>query len=255
VSVPRFHVDPKEATLAPQCELALPTAVARHAVGVLPLRLGDAIVLFDGKGGEYPATLIDAGRTARARTGAHLAIERETGVPLTLVQALVAADVMDAIVQKAVELGAAVIAPVLAERSQRVPADRLQRRSERWQQIAISACEQCGRNRVPRIEPVRTLTDWIAAQPDLRFVAMLYPRAARALGDVATQMRVLLVGPEGGLGEIESALATAAGATPAHLGPRILRADTAAVAGLATLNALADDARPLRAAAANLPRS
>jgi 16S rRNA (uracil1498-N3)-methyltransferase len=238
VSAPRFFVGPAEATLAAERDLELPAGAARHAVQVLRLRDGDPIVLFDGRGGEYPATLRIDGRAVRARTARHDVVERESAIPVTLVQSLVAAEVMDTIVQKATELGVAAIVPVLAERSQRVPTDRLDKRNLRWRHIAIAACEQCGRNRVPRIDPVVPLRDWIAAQQDLRHVAMLYPRATRALADLTLQARAILVGPEGGLTDAESSLAAAAGATPVHLGARILRADTAAIAGLATLNAV-----------------
>jgi 16S rRNA (uracil1498-N3)-methyltransferase len=237
VSAPRFFVGPAEAKLASEADIELPPGVVRHAVQVLRLRDGDAIVLFDGRGGEYAATLRIDGRVTRARTARHDDVERESASAVMLVQALVAADVMDTIVQKATELGAAAIVPVVADRSQRVPADRLDKRHLRWHQVAIAACEQCGRNRVPRIEPVVPLAQWIAAQSDLRHVAMLFPRATRALADVASQARAILVGPEGGLTDAEASLVAAAGATPVHLGPRVLRADTAALAGLATLAA------------------
>lgn len=243
MSTPRFFVSPGEAKLASAAEVALPAGVARHAVQVLRLRDGAPIVLFDGIGGEYPATLAVAGRDVRARTGVHVATEREASVAITLVQSIVAADVMDGIVRKAVELGAARIQPVLAERSQRGPAERIDRRGLRWRQIAIAACEQCGRNRLPAVLPVVPLGDWMSAQADLRFVAMLCLRASRSLAGAALHARALLVGPEGGLTEAEAALAVAAGAIPVHLGERTLRADTAALAGLATLNAIAGDAR------------
>lgn len=242
MSAPRFHVAPHEATLAADGEIELPAGVARHAVQVLRLRDGDAVVLFDGRGGEYPATLRIDGRAVRARTGRHDAVERESAVAVTLVQSLVAADVMDAIVQKATELGVATLVPVVAERSQRVPADRLEKRLARWRQIAVAACEQCGRNRVPQIAAAVPLHEWIDTQRDLRQVALLDPRAGRALAAVDARVRALLAGPEGGLTEAEASRAVAAGAAPVHLGERILRADTAALAGLATLNAVVREA-------------
>ena len=243
MSAPRFFVPRTEVVLESDADVPLPAHVARHATAVLRLRDGDAVTLFDGTGGEYPATLRIDGREAHARVARHLAVEREVAAAITLVQSLVASDVMDGIVRKAVELGAAVIQPVLAERSQRGPAERLDKRSVRWRQIAISACEQCGRNRVPAIEPIQPLEAWMAAQADLRFVGMLYPRASRSLAGVCAQVRTLLVGPEGGFTDAEASLAAAGGAMPVHLGARILRADTAAMTGLATINALAGDAR------------
>ena len=133
----------------------MPEAVARHAVQVLRVRDGEPVVLFDGTGGEYSATLVRAGRRAFARTGAHRPSSAEPAHPATLVQAVIAPDDMDWLVRKAVELGAAAIVPVLAARSQRAPAARLDRRVARWQQIAIAACEQCGRNRVPTVAAPR----------------------------------------------------------------------------------------------------
>ena len=237
MSAPRFFVAPADVALTPHSELALPIAVARHAVQVLRLRDAASIVVFDGTGGEYAATLSLRGREAHAVIGAHVDVERESAVALTLVQALVAHDVMDAIVRKAVELGVGTIQPVLAERSQRGPSERLERRAERWRQIAIAACEQCGRNRVPAIEALVPLREWLATRGALQATALLDPSADRALGTPNDAVTTVLVGPEGGFSEAESADCVRAGAQPRHLGPRILRADTAALAALATLGA------------------
>jgi 16S rRNA (uracil1498-N3)-methyltransferase len=238
VSAPRFFVSPGEASIASDSELSLPASITRHALQVLRLRTGDAIVLFDGRGGEYPATLTVSGREAHARVGSHSAIERETDMPVTLVQALVAADVMDDIVRKAVELGTHAIVPVLAERSQHAPADRLDRRVVRWRQIAVSACEQCGRNRVPTIEAVTSLRAWVARRGALSDMAVLEPRASQRLADVAGRVHGVLIGPEGGLTDEEVALATSAGAVAVSLGARTLRADTAATAALGVVVSL-----------------
>jgi 16S rRNA (uracil1498-N3)-methyltransferase len=243
MTAPRFYVPAAAATLAPHTELRLPDDVTRHAVQVLRLRDGAPIVLFDGTGGEYPATLALAGRAASARVKAHVAIEREAPIALTLVQALVAADVMDGIVRKAVELGVARIVPILAERSQRGPAERLERRVGRWVQIAVGACEQCGRNRVPPIEEVRPLDVFVSERRDLHGAAVLDPRAPGSLAAAARHTHTLIIGPEGGLTQQEVERCAAAGAHVAHLGARTLRADTAALAALATLQAMAGDAR------------
>jgi 16S rRNA (uracil1498-N3)-methyltransferase len=245
LSAPRFYVAPNESTLAPHIELSLPGGAARHASQVLRLRAGDAVVLFDGRGGEYPATLATVGKDVRAMVAARLDVERESPVAATLVQSLVAADVMDWIVRKAVELGVATIEPVVALRSQRPPAERLDRRIARWQQIAISACEQCGRNRIPRIAPILSLSDWLERQGDLDHSLVLAPGAPAsllALARAALPTRIL-VGPEGGLDDGELRAACARGARAAHLGARVLRAETAALAALATLDAIAGDAR------------
>jgi 16S rRNA (uracil1498-N3)-methyltransferase len=245
LSLPRFYVSPQEAALAADAEVALPASVARHALQVLRLRAGDAIVLFDGRGGEYPALLSSAGRDVRARLAPHTDVERESPIALTLVQALVAADVMDWIMRKAVEIGAAAIEPVIATRSQRAPAERLDRRTARWQQIAVSACEQCGRNRIPRIAPIVPLSDWLHARADLSQIVVLGPSASTSLAALARVAlpASVLVGPEGGLDDAESRAATSRGARVGHLGARVLRAETAALAALATLNAIAGDAR------------
>jgi len=243
MSAPRFYVPPDAVALGADRDVALPAHVARHAVQVLRLRDGAPIVLFDGTGGEYPATLAIEGRAAIARTQAHVAVEREAPAAITLVQALVASDVMDAIVRKAVELGVARIVPVLAERSQRGPAERLERRGARWAQIAVAACEQCGRNGVPAIDDARPLRAWVDALSDLRGAALLDPRAPRSLAAAAADTRMVIIGPEGGFTADEAALCTGAGAHAAHLGARTLRADTAALAALSTLQATIGDAR------------
>jgi 16S rRNA (uracil1498-N3)-methyltransferase len=240
MSAPRFFIDPATATLAPRVELPLPDAVSRHAVQVLRLRDGDAVTLFDGRGGEYAATLRVQSRAASVDVGAHADVEREARHPVTLVQSIVAPDVMDWIVRKAVELGAGAIAPVVSSRTQRAPAERLDRRLERWRQIAVAACEQCGRNRVPPVHAPAALDDWMRAQPSLSAAVLLDPSARASLAE-STRMatvRMVLVGPEGGLVAEEVAAARAAGIATAHLGVRILRAETAALAALATLEAV-----------------
>jgi 16S rRNA (uracil1498-N3)-methyltransferase len=245
LSVPRFYIAPDEAALVADAEVTLPLGAARHASQVLRLRAGDALVLFDGRGGEHPATLTGIGRVVRARIAAHVDIERESPVATTLVQALAAADVMDWIVRKAVELGVAAIEPVVAARSQRAPSERLDRRTARWQQIAISACEQCGRNRIPQVAPIASLADWLVRMSDLGDSVVLAPGASASLPALArTMLRArVLVGPEGGLDDAELRAAVERGARAAHLGARVLRAETAALAALATINAMAGDAR------------
>jgi 16S rRNA (uracil1498-N3)-methyltransferase len=243
MSAPRFFVAAQEVALTVGATIALPVRVAHHATRVLRVRDGEPIVLFDGLGGEYEATLASTGRSVQAQVHRHVAVERESPVAITLVQALVASDVMDAIVRKAVELGVGTLQPVLAERSQRGPAERLERRTERWRQVAIAACEQCGRNRVPAVEAPLALVDWIGAQRNADAIAVLDPGASVSLASVATGVRTVVIGPEGGLTPAELAAAAAAHARTVHLGVRVLRADTAAVVALATLNAVVGDAR------------
>jgi 16S rRNA (uracil1498-N3)-methyltransferase len=151
---------------------------------------------------------------------------------------------MDFAVRKAVELGVATIAPVKSTRSQGVPRERALRRQEHWRHIAIAACEQCGRNRVPEIGEVVPFDDWIAAS-GLEGAAILDATASRSLAALAHARppTLVVVGPEGGFTEEERERARARGAVPVHLGRRVLRAETAAIAALATIGAIAGDAR------------
>lgn len=219
----------------------LPAAAARHVAQALRMRRGDALALFPGTGGEYAATIVHIDRHGVvARVGQFTAIEREPAQPVTLVQAMIAADMMDLVVRKAVELGASAIVPVQAARSQGLARERAERRIVHWRQIAIAACEQCGRNRLPVITPVVAFADWLAGADDHQApMVILDGQAPRSLASVAGESppRTVIVGPEGGFtpGEVSAALAR--GAIQAHLGPRVLRAETAALAALAVVGA------------------
>ncbi|MFY9315735.1 MAG: 16S rRNA (uracil(1498)-N(3))-methyltransferase [Burkholderiales bacterium] len=234
---PRLHV---EVALQPRSSVELPEAAAHHAARVLRLREGDAVVLFDGRGGEYPARLAMPGRDrVVAETGEHLAIERESPLAITLVQAVSSGEKMDFTVQKAVELGVAAIHPVLGARSVvRLDGERGAKKLAHWRRIAISACEQCGRNRIPEIaEPVEV--DRYRAPAGAKI--LLAPSGSARLADLARGPLVLAVGPEAGFsGEEEQGLLRA-GFSPVRLGPRVLRTETAALAALAALGALAGD--------------
>jgi len=244
---PRAYVD---ASLAAGAELELAATVANHVVRVLRLRPGGALTLFDGRGGEYPATLLSAAaRGARVRLGAHLAVERESPLRLTLLQGIARGERMDLIVQKATELGAARLVPLACARSVvRLDAQQAARRLEHWRGIAIAACEQCGRNRLPHIDAV---TDFARIADRVRAVALdpgprllLDPQASRPLAAAVapgTETASLLVGPEGGFDPRELDLARSAGFEPVRLGPRVLRTETAPLAALAALQTVAGD--------------
>lgn len=243
---PRFHVP----TLAPALvgtPIALPGEVAHHVVRVLRLDSGAALTLFDGSGGEYAATLVETGkRGAIARLERFDAIERESPLDVTIVQSVLAADAMDYTIRKAVELGVAAIAPVIAARSQfSLAGGRGERRLAHWRGIAIAACEQCGRNRVPAIEMPQPLEAWLGGADSKRPAVIAAPGAAQSLAAFAARTLpvAILIGPEGGFTESEVARAVAERIVPVHLGPRVLRADTAGVAALAMLAAIAGDAR------------
>ncbi len=224
---------------SPGADYVLADEAARHVAHALRMRVGEALTLFTGEGGEYVATItrIDR-RGVVVRVDRHEAVERETARPLTLVQATIAADMMDFVVRKAVELGAAAIVPVEASRSQRIPADRAGRRVEHWRAIAIAACEQCGRNRVPAVQPISGFDAWLAGYGgnDAALI-VLDASAQHSIVEAAREEfpRVVAIGPEGGFTPDELAQACARGAVAAHLGPRVLRAETAALAALAIL--------------------
>lgn len=225
--------------------IELPEDAARHA-RVLRLRAGEAIVLFDGTGGEFPARIVAAGRAGvSVELGERVDIERESPLAVTLVQGISSGERMDTTIQKAVELGVGAIRPVLAARSQaRLDARRAAARLAHWRRIAIAACEQCGRNRIPPIEPPAALGECCAKLPEGALRLLLSPRAnARLREALAAGAReiVLAAGPEGGFDESEEELLTKARFVPVRLGPRVLRTETAALAALAALNALAGD--------------
>jgi 16S rRNA (uracil1498-N3)-methyltransferase len=241
----RFHF---EGRLGNGSEVRLQRDAAHHAVRVLRLAVGEPVVLFDGRGGEFEAriTRIDKGEVA-VKTGAHRAIERESRLHIVLAQGLSSGDRMDITLQKAVELGVAAIQPVAAERSVvKLRDERVQRRMEHWQNLVISACEQCGRNRVPEVQPLLGLPDWLAQlempAPDDEARVLLSPAATVQLKELAPPARMmLLVGPEGGLSAVETQLAQSRGFRGVRLGPRILRTETAALATLSAIQALWGD--------------
>ena len=239
--VARFHT---EAALRAGGVSLLPEDTAHHAVHVLRLRPGDAVVLFNGRGGEY------AGRIAavdRLRVAVdvleHRRVERESPLAVTLVQGVSAGEKMDFTVQKATELGVAALQPVIAARSLgRLAGERAVLKRAHWRRVAIAACEQCGRNRVPEVLPVLPLAQFCGAAASggarllLSPLAQLGLRSARLDGTVT-----LAAGPEAGFTAEEEAMLADAGFLPVRLGPRVLRAETAALAALAALNALAGD--------------
>jgi len=237
----RIHVDLE---LVAGGELPLPAPPSTHLLRVLRLRPGAALTLFNGRGGEYAAELL-GGTAARAmvRIGAHSPVERESPLQLTLLQGAARGERMDFIVQKATELGVQRIVPLSCEFSVvRLEAAAVQRRAAHWRTVAIAACEQCGRNRLPVID---TISDFAAAcaSPAAGLRLMLVPQAPDSLASLATQAAqvTLLVGPEGGLSGREQLLAQRSGFRACRLGPRILRTETAPLAALAALQTLAGD--------------
>ena len=226
--------------MQPRASVELPEAAAHHAARVLRLREGDAVVLFDGRGGEYQARLAMPGRgRVLAETGEHRAIERESPLAVTLVQGVSSGEKMDFTVQKAVELGVAALHPVLGARSVvRLDSERGAKKLAHWRRIAVAACEQCGRNRIPEVAAPVPLEAYRAPAGTK---ILLAPSGSAKLAGVAKGPVILAVGPEGGFSPDEEQGLLRAGFSPVRLGPRVLRTETAALAALAALNALAGD--------------
>ena len=230
----------------------LPEQAARH-VQVLRLQPGDAITLFNGQGngqpgseGEYQATVEHMGRSdVRVTLGAYLATARETDRAIHLVMGMPANERMDWLVEKATELGAASIQPLMTERSVlRIKGDRADKKLAHWRAVAAAACEQCGRNRLPVIHDAMSFNDWLRSSATRASVTsgarllLSLQNGTRPLPEAAGASGALtfLSGPEGGLSPQEEAAAIASGFVPASLGPRVLRAETAPLACLAFLS-------------------
>ncbi len=226
-----------------QCQLS-PEQI-HHILHVLRLVPGDHVTLFDGRGSEYAAVITRMDKNgATLNVGDARHVDRESSLQVTLVQGVSSGERMDYTVQKAVELGVAAIQPLTMARSVvRLAGARAERRTAHWQSVAVAACEQCGRNILPIMHPLQTLTDWLAAPAGEALRILLSPHAGRNLRDLscpATKV-MLLAGPEGGFVPEEERLATSAGFVPLRLGPRVLRTETAAVAALAAMQALWGD--------------
>lgn len=229
----------RDAVLASGLELELPEGAARH-VQVLRLQPGDAVVLFDGRGGEWSAQVARMGRREVAVVvGSHQDVQRELPISVTLALGMPTNDRMDSLVEKATELGVAAIQPLVCERSVlRLDGERAAKKVAHWQSVAESACEQSGRTRVPVVHAVQTLKHWVEAADAqmhralLSFEPSLSGRQWLAQDERLTPQEAhpglcFLSGPEGGLTDAEEKRARALGWVPVGLGARVLRADTA----------------------------
>ena len=213
---------------------------ANHIARVLRLKVGDPLTVFDGRGGEYAARIESLRKgTVVIHVGESSAIDRESPLALTLAQGVSRGDRMDWVVQKATELGVTRIVPLLTERSVvRLDARQSARKLQHWQGIAIAACEQSGRDRIPEITAPLGLHDFLQLgnrEPATRL--LLSPTGDLGLDDLQELdgAAVVLIGPEGGLAENEQRAALQAGFIAVRLGPRILRTETAAVVALTLL--------------------
>lgn len=238
--MPRIH---HPEALQPGQALELTPEGARH-VQVLRLQPGDALTLFGDPqaGGEYEATVLRMGRSSVAvQVGAHHPVEREFGRAVHLAVGMPANERMDWLVEKATELGVASIQPLMTERTVlRLKGERADKKQAHWQAVAVSACEQCGGNRVPLIHPVRTLDDWCHAPvwpaDTWRGVLSLAPGSKPWREALPAQGAAgFVLGPEGGFSPAEKQSLLAQGFAPVSFGPRVLRSETAALAALAAL--------------------
>jgi 16S rRNA (uracil1498-N3)-methyltransferase len=243
---PRVHRLFVDAELGPRSMVELPEAAAHHAARVLRLADGDTVVLFDGHGGEYDARLVIPGRgQVSAETGERRDPARESPLQVTLVQAISSSDRMDFTIQKAVELGVAAIQPVFSAKSLvRLSGEREAKKLAHWRRIVIAACEQCGRNRLPEVREATSVEACSRSASETALRLLLSPEGNAGLTAVKPrtgQAIVLAAGPEAGFSDSEAQVLQRAGFVPLRLGPRILRTETAALAALAALNALAGD--------------
>lgn len=238
--MPRFYVP---SALNQSHTLSLPDTTAKH-VQVLRHQPGDIIELFDGLGTVYHAEIMAMGKkTVDVMIRQSLPTSVESPLAITLWQSVSSSDRMDLTIQKSVELGVTAVQPILTERSsQRLTAERADKKQTRWQEIAISACEQSGRTFVPQIHPVRPFDITLLTESSAELKVLMSLNRSQALNQFSPPKSVcLLIGPEGGLNEAEENLAIDHGFQPISLGKRILRTETASLAALAAMQMLWGD--------------
>lgn len=241
--MPRFYC-PSPLPLSGSFDL--PQDAAHHAIRVLRLREDDRVVIFDGNGNECRGQIVGiSGRRVVVGNIAATKTNRESPLHVVLAQALTSSEKMDWVIQKATELGVTEIQPLATERSvARLSAERVEKRIEHWQQVVISACEQCGRNVLPKLHPPLDIMVWLQQTQetsDAKFI--LLPQGAVSLHSQAKPQGkvVLLIGAEGGFSQAESDAALHCGFTSIRMGARVMRTETAAIAGLAALQTLWGD--------------
>ena len=239
--MPRFYLP---TALAPHTTLNLPDNIIRH-IHVLRLNAGDSITLFNGTGNDFAATLQEIGkRHAQCHITAQRQPENESPLKITLVQAISSGERMDFTLQKSVELGVHAIQPIISERCVvRLSGERADKRVQRWQDIAIAACEQSGRSIVPTVQPIVSFADYLRQMPRHELHLMMSLHRATTLRDIAPapQSLRLMIGPEGGWTPAEEQAALAAGVQTITLGKRVLRTETAAMAAMAAMQVLWGD--------------
>jgi 16S rRNA (uracil1498-N3)-methyltransferase len=243
MAAPRFFVGLDLAPTMVGQMVDLPDAAFHHATRVVRLAAGDSLMLWNGEGGEYEATIMRIDRRgALVRIQRFDPVERESPLAVTLAQAIVASDAMDYAIRKATELGVTAIQPLITARSAPFPAgERGAKRQTHWWQVAIGACEQCGRNRVPEISAALPLGDWLKTW---RGAGIALVRDAQTGVEDLTKPTgpiALLIGPEGGWISAETHAASKSGFAEVRFGPRVLRSETAGIAVLSAMQVLWGD--------------
>ena len=234
--IPRIHT-PQE--LAPGVKIALDEHAANHVARVLRMQPGQAFLLFNGDGLDYPAEIVEVSkRLVEVSITGTAPAAPESPLRVTLGQVISRGERMDYAIQKSVELGANTIVPLVSERCEvRLQGDREDKRLRRWQQLATSAAEQCGRARITTIAPIQQLPAWLGSTADAGQATsklVLHHHSEQPLTHVERpQHLMLLIGPEGGLAEHEVDAARQAGFIPTAFGTRVLRTETAPIAALA----------------------
>jgi len=231
-------------TLTCPGQISLDERSVQHLVKVLRMNRGDHVVLFNGDGHFYTGQLADVTKkSATVELTACAMAQSESALNTHLGQVISRGDRMDYAIQKSTELGVTEITPLLSERCEvKLSSERQAKRQLHWQQVAISAAEQCGRAVVPTVHSVQTLEHWIAQRPKDALSLVLHHRHSQALNSFSPPSRVnLLIGPEGGLSEVEIDGAEKAGFIATTLGPRVFRTETAPVAVLSTIQWLWGD--------------
>ncbi len=232
MALPRIYLDQ---TLEPGAVLALPDSASHHLTHVLRRSAGDALIVFNGRGGEYTCEITEQRRKATAITvGNHNSADRCAQLQVHLGMCVIKKDAMDAVITRTVELGVSSITPLLSEHCA-VSPKVIRNRVSHWQKVIIAACEQCGLNRLPVLHTPIEPTDWMQAQDcPVRLIAV--PDAATLQQSPADSASVaLIVGPEGGFSEAELAGAHQSGFVPVTFGQRVLRAETAPAVAMAVV--------------------
>ncbi len=228
-------------------ELELSTTNHRHAIQVLRLKLDQTLILFNGEGGEYQGKLVDSNkRSSRVLLESFDPLNRESHLSTTLALAMIKSEKMDYAIQKSVELGVSIIQPIYTKRSViKIKANRIDKKMQHWHGIIIAACEQSGRTKLPELREPLKIESFLDLQlntgQETSCIAML-PGKHPKIHELKTRTNLsLLIGPEGGFTDDEETMMLQKGVSPINFGVRILRAETAAVAGLTACQQLWGD--------------